>query len=69
MVLILLLNLALACNEKEIICQTICKADGDELGVLVKGQCICGNKRELGQYVYKVAVKGTVIKDRKYYDQ
>lgn len=62
---------AFACDEKAIICETLCKADGDEIGVLIKGECVCGNKRDLGKYVYKIAVKGSSFQDKRkyYYDQ
>lgn len=42
------------CDEKHIICSTICVHDGDELGVMIKDKCYCANSRDTSKIIVKV---------------
>lgn len=59
--LLLLSITTLACDTKAIVCNTICKQDGDELGIIVKDKCYCANARDIDKVITKVNVKGKII--------
>lgn len=43
-------------------CDVICKSDGDKLGVVINGECLCSNPRDVDKYVLKLgAVKGKAV--------
>ena len=58
----LFLTLALACDDK--ICDTICKRDGDQKGIIVNGHCGCWNKNDYKPLI-KVPKQGAVFKDKR----
>lgn len=50
-----------ACNEKNIICNTVCKHDDDEMGIVLNDKCYCANYRDLNKYTIKVPKNGRTI--------
>ena len=50
-----------ACNEKNIICNTVCKHDDDELGIILNDKCYCANYRDLDKYTIKVPKRGRMV--------
>lgn len=60
------LIIALLCNYKLIVCNTICQQDGDFLGLLINDECFCANPRDVSKMNVKVPTgQGTYIKDKK----
>jgi len=57
-----------ACNERELICSIVCKHDGDEVGILIKDKCFCGNARDIEKIVPRVNVKGKAFYSRYRYE-
>jgi len=55
--MIYFLTFALACSPldiQKIKCDTICKQDGDDIGVTIKGICYCSNKRDTKKVPFKL---------------
>lgn len=52
---------AYPCDTKKIICDTICKTDGDEMGVVISDKCWCSNQRDITKFYTKVPKNGRVI--------
>lgn len=50
-----------ACNEKNIICETVCKHDDDEMGVVINDKCYCANYRDLSKFTIKVPKRGKMV--------
>lgn len=54
-----------ACNELNIICKTVCKQDGDELGIVIKDKCYCANYRSLDKIVIRVPKNGGLVAEKR----
>jgi hypothetical protein len=53
------------CDELNIICKTICKQDGDELGIVIKDKCYCANYRSLDKIVIRVPKNGGLVAEKR----
>jgi hypothetical protein len=49
------------CDEKHIICSTVCVHEGDELGVMIKDKCYCANSRDVSKIITRVPKNGAVV--------
>ena len=43
--------------KAQIVCETLCYQDGDELGVIINKQCYCANRRDTSLIVQRVLTK------------
>jgi hypothetical protein len=43
--------------KAQIVCETLCLQDGDELGVIINKACYCANKRDTSAIVQRVMTK------------
>ncbi len=55
----------MACDQKSIICKTICIQDGDEKGLVIDGKCYCANYRSLDKIITRVPTNGGYVADKK----
>lgn len=53
------------CDELNIICNTVCKHEGDEKGVVIKGKCYCANYRDLDKIIVKVPKQGGLVAEKR----
>ena len=63
---ILCIIILIACaSELEIICQTVCRQDGDAGGVIIKNTCYCANPRDVSKIIFKIDnnLRGQLIKN------
>lgn len=56
------------CDKFSVVCQTVCRQDGDQLGVVIDKKCFCANQRNVDDIFVKVPKHGgTVAEKRKPY--
>jgi hypothetical protein len=53
-----------ACDTLNTVCQTTCRHDLDDLGVVIKGKCYCANYRNLDDIFAKLPTHGKVVIDK-----
>ncbi len=61
MILILIVSLAFACDERAIICNTVCQHDDDEIGIILNNKCYCANSKDVSKFVIRVPKHGAMI--------
>ncbi len=43
--------------KAQIVCETLCAQDGDDLGVIINKACYCANRRDTSAIVHRVLTK------------
>lgn len=69
----IVISLAYLCTTLQIMqikCDTICKHEGDEIGIVLDDKCFCANSKDMSKVIYKVPKYGGQVAEKKksYYD-
>lgn len=51
--------------KAQIVCESVCYQDQDEIGIIIKGKCYCGNQRDTSRIVQRVLTKPSESKGQK----